>query len=155
MDGIKFVIFKILPEEAKRYFQWNNEYEQNPWKLVKDKGCANTESEKESWMFRPISLLPCAHKLLEKMLCTRPVYWAETQDVLSSRQYSFRKGRQTRDCLGLLTTDHFWKETADAGSMHGKNFEIERGTAAGREIFVVYCGERNRFSLLAAGSVWH
>jgi hypothetical protein len=27
--------------------------------------------------YRPISLLPSAHKLLEKMLCTRLDYWAE------------------------------------------------------------------------------
>jgi hypothetical protein len=45
--------------------------------------------------YRPISLLPCARKLLEKMLCLE----------YSSNQYDFRKGRQKRDCLALLTTD--------------------------------------------------
>jgi hypothetical protein len=39
------------------------------------------------------------------MLCTRLDCWAEKQDVLSSSQSGFRKGRETRDCLALLTTD--------------------------------------------------
>jgi hypothetical protein len=55
--------------------------------------------------YRPISLLPCVRKLLEKMLCTRLDYWAEKYNILSSSQYGFRKGRGTRDCLALLTTD--------------------------------------------------
>jgi hypothetical protein len=55
--------------------------------------------------YRPISLLPCARKLLEKILFTRLDYCAEKYDVLSSSQYGFCKGRGTRDCLALLTTD--------------------------------------------------
>jgi hypothetical protein len=39
------------------------------------------------------------------MLCTLLDYWAEKYDVLSASQYSFRKGRATRNCLALLTTD--------------------------------------------------
>jgi hypothetical protein len=39
------------------------------------------------------------------MLCTRLDYGAEKYDVLSSSQYFFRKGRGTRDCFALLTTD--------------------------------------------------
>jgi hypothetical protein len=55
--------------------------------------------------YRSISLLPCTLKLLEKILCTRLDYWAEKHNVLSSGQYDFRKGRGTKNCLALLTTD--------------------------------------------------
>jgi hypothetical protein len=50
--------------------------------------------------YRPISLLPCACKFLEKILCTSLDYWAEKYEV-----YGFQKGRKTRDCLALLTSD--------------------------------------------------
>jgi hypothetical protein len=39
------------------------------------------------------------------MQCNRLDYWAEKNDILSKSQYGFRKGRGTRDCLALLTTD--------------------------------------------------
>jgi hypothetical protein len=55
--------------------------------------------------YRPISLLPCARKILERMLCNRLDYWAEKNDILSPSQYGFQKGHGTRDCLVLLTTD--------------------------------------------------
>jgi hypothetical protein len=59
--------------------------------------------------YRPISLLPCARKLLEKMLCCVPVWIIGLKNMtnfhLSSNQYGFQKGRGTRDCLALLTTD--------------------------------------------------
>jgi hypothetical protein len=77
--------------------------------LVKDKGCANIlKPRKDPELldsYRPISLLPCMRKLLKKILCTRLDYWAEKHDVLSSGQYDFRKGRETKNCLALATTD--------------------------------------------------
>jgi hypothetical protein len=39
------------------------------------------------------------------MRCIRLEYWAEKHDALSSIQYGFQKGRGTRDCLALITTD--------------------------------------------------
>jgi hypothetical protein len=55
--------------------------------------------------YRPISLLACGQKLIEKMICTRLDFWAEKNGILFSTQYGFRKGRGNRDCLALLTTD--------------------------------------------------
>jgi hypothetical protein len=54
--------------------------------------------------YRPISLLPCVRKLFEKMICTRLDYWAEKFEILSPSQFGFRKGRETRDCLSLLSS---------------------------------------------------
>jgi Reverse transcriptase (RNA-dependent DNA polymerase) len=39
------------------------------------------------------------------MFCTRLDYWAEKHGILSKSQYGFRKGRGTRDCLAIFTTD--------------------------------------------------
>jgi hypothetical protein len=42
---------------------------------------------------------------MEKIICTRLDFWAEKNGMLSPIQYSFRKGKGTRDCLAMLTTD--------------------------------------------------
>jgi hypothetical protein len=93
LDGIKFIMFKFLPERAKRYLLGIiNEMVMIP----------------ESWLRTkvvPILKPRQDPELLEKMLCTRLDYWAEKYDVLSSSQYGFRKGRGTRECLALLSTD--------------------------------------------------
>jgi hypothetical protein len=41
----------------------------------------------------------------EKTVCTRLDYWAEKFEILSPLQFGFRKGRGTRDCLSLLSSD--------------------------------------------------
>jgi hypothetical protein len=39
------------------------------------------------------------------MLSKRLDIWAERNNVLSSTQYGFRKGKGIKDCLAILTTD--------------------------------------------------
>jgi hypothetical protein len=105
-------MFKSLPEEAKRYLLGifnevvSSDMIPESWLRANFVPILKPRTDPElSDSYRPISLLPCAHKLLEKMLCTRLDYWAEITDVLSSSQYGFQKGQGTRDCLALLTTD--------------------------------------------------
>jgi hypothetical protein len=44
-----FQILALRSEAVSGWnFQWTDEYEHDPWKLAKDKGCANTEAEKGS-----------------------------------------------------------------------------------------------------------
>jgi hypothetical protein len=112
LDGIKFVMFKFLPKEAKWYLLgifneiMGTGMIPGSWLRTKVMPILKPRKDRElSDSYRPISLLPCARKLLEKMLCTRLDSWAIKCDVLSSSQYGFRKGRGTRDCLALLTTD--------------------------------------------------
>jgi hypothetical protein len=105
-------MFKFLPEESKRYLlgifneiMGTGMIPEN-WSRAKVVPILKPRKDpKLSDSYRPISLLPCARKLLKKMLYTRLDYWAEKYDVLSSSQYGFRKGLRTRDCLALLTTD--------------------------------------------------
>jgi hypothetical protein len=77
-------------------------------RLVFDEGCPYFEAGKNpasADSYRPISLIGCDRKLMEKMLCIRLDIWAERNNVLFPTQYGFRKGKGTRDCLALLTTD--------------------------------------------------
>jgi hypothetical protein len=75
LHGIKFVVFKFLPEEAKRYLLGIfNEIMSTgkipeSWLRTKVVPILNLRKDPElSDSYRPISLLPCTRKLLEKML---------------------------------------------------------------------------------------
>jgi ribonuclease HI len=111
-DGIRFSMLKALPSEAKEYLliifndilktgvipeNWQKTKVIPILKPGKDPNNADS--------YRPISLLSCVRKLFEKMILTRMDYWAERFEMLSATQYGFRKGRGTRDCIAILSTD--------------------------------------------------
>lgn len=54
---------------------------------------------------RPIALSSCWVKMLERMINTRLVWWAEKQNVLDKDQNEFRKGRGSLDNLMELALD--------------------------------------------------
>lgn len=54
--------------------------------------------------YRPISLLPILSKILEKIVNKRLVDYLEKNNLLSDRQYGFRRGRCTEDAVELLTS---------------------------------------------------
>ena len=49
--------------------------------------------------FRPISLLSCPSKLLERLIYNRMVPFLEENHILGDQQFGFRKGRSTTDQL--------------------------------------------------------
>ncbi len=53
--------------------------------------------------YRPIALLSCLSKAFESVLYRKIQKHLSTYDLLSYRQYGFRKGRSTGDLLSLLT----------------------------------------------------
>jgi hypothetical protein len=53
--------------------------------------------------FRPISVLPCLTKILEKLLNTRLVNYLTKKRILSDSPYGFRKGLSTQDAIIDLT----------------------------------------------------
>jgi hypothetical protein len=69
-------------------------------------------------------------KLMEKMICTRLYFWAEKNGMLSPTQYGFRKGKGTRDCLAMLTTDIstlfeiYLHEETDCGGFSGYKWGV-------------------------------
>jgi hypothetical protein len=79
---------KMKSEEAKRYllgiFNEVVSLGMIPGSWLRTKVVPILKPRKDpdlSDSYRPISLLPCALKLLEKMLCTHLDYWAEKYDV--------------------------------------------------------------------------
>ncbi len=53
--------------------------------------------------YRPIALLSCLSKAFESILARKIQKHLSTSDLLSDRQYGFRKGRSIGDLLSLLT----------------------------------------------------
>ena len=53
--------------------------------------------------FRPISLTSCVSKLFERIILSRPLFFLESNSILSPRQTGFRPGRSTRDQLLYLS----------------------------------------------------
>jgi hypothetical protein len=49
--------------------------------------------------YRPISVLSCFSKLLEKLMCKRLMKFIEKNKLLSTNQYGFRKGRSTEHAI--------------------------------------------------------
>jgi hypothetical protein len=99
LDGIKFIMFKFLPEEAKRYlFEIFNEIMSTgmiPESWLRTKFVPIVKPRKNPELSDsnrpPISLLSCARKLLKNM-------------TYCLASMVFEKAG-TRNCLALLTTD--------------------------------------------------
>ena len=109
---MKFLLIKKLPEQTKQLllncFNWvvQNNAIPRSWSAVKivaiqkpGKNPCYAES------YRPIGLLSCYRKTLEKMIQFRLESWDEKNNILSPTQYGFRQSRSTRDCQVLLATD--------------------------------------------------
>ncbi|CAK1601973.1 unnamed protein product [Parnassius mnemosyne] len=53
--------------------------------------------------YRPISVLPCISKILEKLLNKRLLSYLHHNKILSNSQYGFRQGLSTQDAISDLT----------------------------------------------------
>ncbi|KAK9754345.1 Reverse transcriptase (RNA-dependent DNA polymerase) [Popillia japonica] len=54
---------------------------------------------------RPITMLSCILKTLERLIKFRLDWWAEKHNFISEQQFGFRQGRSTYDALTHLVTD--------------------------------------------------
>ena len=54
--------------------------------------------------YRPIAVLPCFSKLLEKLMYKRLINFVEKHKILYSNQYGFRKNHSTDMAITTLTT---------------------------------------------------
>uniref|UniRef100_A0A6V7LYK6 Reverse transcriptase domain-containing protein n=1 Tax=Bracon brevicornis TaxID=1563983 RepID=A0A6V7LYK6_9HYME len=57
--------------------------------------------------FRPIALSQCLMKIFEKIIMNRLEYFVETEYLLPTTQFGFRKGKSCSDNLAILTTDSY------------------------------------------------
>lgn len=82
---------------------WNNGIIPSTWKeanilpFLK----ANKSSSLEA-SYRPISLLSCLGKLIERIICNRLTWFLENKNLQPCNQFGFRKGRSTLDPLIIL-----------------------------------------------------
>lgn len=63
--------------------------------------------------YRPIALLPILSKLLEKVVNKRLTNFFEKHNIISNKQFGFRRGRSTEDAARLLT--NIVSSTVDKG----------------------------------------
>ncbi|GIY79603.1 uncharacterized protein CDAR_57061 [Caerostris darwini] len=56
--------------------------------------------------FRPICILPCWGKILDKLISDRLSYHLEKADILSDPQYGFRRNRSTLTALNNILNFH-------------------------------------------------
>lgn len=54
---------------------------------------------------RPISLMLCMLKTLERIIKLRSEWWSENRKIFLSTQLIFRRGMGTQDCIAHLVTD--------------------------------------------------
>ena len=62
------------------------------------------EDETSFSNYRPIAVLPCFSKLLEKLMYKRLINFIEKHEILYNSQYGFRKNRSTEMAITSLTT---------------------------------------------------
>ncbi|KAK3800358.1 hypothetical protein RRG08_052743 [Elysia crispata] len=101
-DGIINDMLRHIGPAAKKTLlaifnqSWHLGHESSRWKeavirpiLKKSKDKKKTES------YRPISLLSCLSKLLERIVNSRPVWFLESQELLSSTQTGYTAAPKT------------------------------------------------------------
>ncbi|XP_058817337.1 uncharacterized protein LOC131680640 [Topomyia yanbarensis] len=108
-DRIGYPMLRHLPPGGKRALldSFNTIWERGSfpeeWKLAHvvpiPKKCQGTRAPSD---FRPISLLSCTAKTLERMVNRRLTTWLEDEKLLDPRQFAFRKGFGTGAHLGSL-----------------------------------------------------
>ncbi|KAJ8707855.1 hypothetical protein PYW07_011532 [Mythimna separata] len=79
------------------------------WKLANVQPVTKNDSRADPANYRPISIFSILCKIMERVLNSRLMAYLEGSDVLSDRQYGFRRNRSTGD---LLAT-HLWGEALE------------------------------------------
>ncbi|GIY78163.1 putative 115 kDa protein in type-1 retrotransposable element R1DM [Caerostris darwini] len=121
-DGLPGEIIKEIFHANKAWFTslFNNlllrGFFPEPWRIARlvliDKD--NKKMDHPSH-FRPICLLPCWGKVLDKLIPERLSYHLESDQILSDNQYGFRKNRST--VLALQNIPDFHEEASNSQQM--------------------------------------
>ena len=111
-DGITNEMLKHLGPGAKRILLriYNQSLSTGTvltiWKEAVIRPIPKKEKDKrDPSSYRPISLLSCIRKLLERIINKRLIWHLESNSVLASTQTGYRQFRSTEDQLALLTQD--------------------------------------------------
>ena len=111
-DGILYAMVSHLPQPSKQFLldtfnrMWHSNSSHESWKssvIVPILKPGKNPSLPQS--YRPIALTSCVCKIYERMVNARLVWYLESKQLLSNRQFGFRKNRNTIDPLLLLTRE--------------------------------------------------
>lgn len=109
-DQITYEVIKQLPEEyIEELLQiYNNILTEGifpkMWKLAKVVPLLKSNSDPfDMNSYRPISLISCLSKLLEKILAKRIQFWLTNGKFIDENQMGFQKGTSTTDALVKLS----------------------------------------------------
>ena len=111
-DGITNEMLKHLGPSTKRVLlqiynlSWHSGKFPTKWKEAHIKACLKKGKDKsQPESYRPISLLSCTGKLLERLINKRLLWHLESNNLLSPTQTGYRQHRSTEDQLAYLTQD--------------------------------------------------
>ena len=112
MDGIPYIMIRQLPEDSLKYILdfynrifLKHEFPEK-WKAaviipILKPGKDSTKCSS----YRPIALISCLSKILEKILNKRLMWYLEKNKLIDKSQCGFRQGRSTTDHTTRLTSD--------------------------------------------------
>ena len=124
-DGIPAVVLKTCAPELSpvltRLFRLSLESGLVPksWKLANVQPVPKKGSRADPANYRPISVTSILCKTMERVLNNRLLAYLEANDLISDRQYGFRRNRSTGDLLAYAT--HIWSETIEK---HGEALAV-------------------------------
>ena len=111
-DDILYSMLFNLPQSTKQFlleilnYFWSSGTSPESWKISII--IPILKPLKESSLpksYRPIALTSCVSKVYERMVNARLVWVLESKNLLSNRQFGFRKNRSTLDPLMIITRE--------------------------------------------------
>lgn len=124
-DGIPAIVLRTCAPELSpiltRLFRLSLEAGKVPkvWKLANVQPVPKKGSRADPANYRPISVTSILCKTMERVLNTKLLAYLETNDILSDRQYGFRRNRSTGDLLAYAT--YIWSEAIER---HGEALAV-------------------------------
>ena len=107
---IHLPIFKLQETLGVINRMWTKGYFPKSWKLAQIIPILKPgKNAQDVASYRPISLLSCLSKVVEKMVCNRLTFYLETENYLSPTQYGFRENRSTID--PIINLEHIVRST--------------------------------------------
>ena len=131
-DDIRYEMIAYLHESSKNFLLeslnglWRSHTSPDTWKgsvvIPSYKPGKDPENAKN---YRPIALTSVICKLFERMVNNRLVWYLESKNLLSNRQFGFRKNRSTLDPLLMLSRE-IQNAFAKQNQVVGVFFDLEK-----------------------------
>ena len=109
-DKVAYPMLKHLPRSGMDFFlhifnlSWSSHSFPSIWKTSSIIPIHRVGKPLDSpASFRPISVTSCVSKLFERIILSRPLFFLESNSILSPRQAGFRPGRSTLDQILYLS----------------------------------------------------